>query len=575
MAITPVGGATVDQSNPNAVVLPNAFGASTASTQFGTPPVSQVTDASAIQKAQVSDQSIQFPQQNTSAPQSIGDNTAIQSPIPTAASIIDQGIQTTPAEAKQKSILDRIAGLIGGGKAQQTMTNEAEAQAGVPELTKTVNGLTTQLQGLNDQATALANEAQYTIPNAIQVDSEGRGRTAAGAAPLQAADLRRNQIKQGAIATQSLTLKSAIYAAQGNLALAKDAADKAANAQYEEQQRAIDYQKALLDANAPQLNREEKAQAAIVQAQLQDRQNQIDQAKEDKKTIIALAVQAMQNNPNDQQAQYAAQQALAESNKQQPNLQTALNLIGKYQKDPNAVALQIAQIAEARANASKTSVETQQLLANGAGGTLASANLRTTTSGISYVDGTNLTGKDAAIAQRAAAKAGVAYLDKTTADLQNNVETARQNMKNIAASLDGLLATSGIDIGAKVGNAISSYTQIGGNADALASFNAYRSAAIQALRAMAGAKGLRINQAEIMQSVNQDIPKITDTVGVAKAKIAIVNSLLDSQEKGTFGSQYYRPAGDTGSTVMTSPDGKTQYNVPNDKVDIFKQNGYK
>ncbi len=90
---------------------------------------------------------------------------------------------------------------------------------------------------------------------------------------------------------------------------------------------------------------------------------------------------------------------------------------------------------------------------------------------------------------------------------------------------------------------------------------------------MAGAKGLRINQAEIMQSVNNDIPKITDTVGVAQKKIEIVNSLLNSQEKGTFGSQYYTPTSNTGTTVMTGPGGT--FNVPNDQVDKFKENGYK
>lgn len=280
-------------------------------------------------------------------------NTSIPSPIPSAESIINTGATQTGTEAKQQAILDKIASLTGSNSSKTTLENTAENSAGVPALTSTLNDLNTQLEGLNNQATALQNEANYTIPNQTQNDAQGRGITTAGLAPITASQLRANQIKQGAIATQALTLKSAIYGAQGKYNIAKDAADKAADAQYDTQQQAIDAQKAQLDALTPTLNKEEKAQAAIVQAQLQDRQNKIDSAKEDKKTIIALATTALTNNPNDPAAHYAAQQALAESNKEQPNLQTALGFVGKYQTDPLATQKAIADIALTKAQTQK------------------------------------------------------------------------------------------------------------------------------------------------------------------------------------------------------------------------------
>ncbi len=190
---------------------------------------------------------------------------------------------------------------------------------------------------------------------------------------------------------------------------------------------------------------------------------------------------------------------------------------------------------------------------NSGGSDLALANLRKTASGISYIDGTNLTGKDATAAQKAAAQAGVPFLDKTSADLQNNIETARQNLSDIQGYTQGVLPSgtgSGFNYLQRLGNAFTGATQIGTNAANLGSFGTARSAAIEALRAVAGAKGLRINQAEIQAAQKYDIPNVTDTQEVANAKITKMNALLDSQEKALFGSQYYKP--DTGASNTQS-----------------------
>jgi len=310
------------------------------------PPVNQTIDASSLGNNS-------FNLNPAPTPTTNGVSANLGTAIPKAEDIINQGATATPAEQQQQTLLQKIASLIGGNKTKTTLQNEAEQANGVSQARSVFNDLNTQLEGLNNQATALQNEAQYTIPNQTQEMAAGKGITTGGLAPITASQLRQNQIKQGAIATQSLTVKSALFGAQGKLALAQDAADKAATAQYEKQQQEIDAYKAQLEAIMPTLSKQEKAQAAIVQAQHQDRQNKIDNAKEDKKSIIAMATAALKNNPDEPAAQYAAQQALAESNKEQPDLQKALGLVGQYQNDPQAIALQVAQIAQSRAQTAK------------------------------------------------------------------------------------------------------------------------------------------------------------------------------------------------------------------------------
>lgn len=320
---------------------PNFSGVTTDNSYAGvaTPVIPQNITSASLQPTTP----IQLPQVPTmlSAPSL---NTSIPSPIPTAESIITDSTTQTPAELRQQAILDKIASLTGTGQTKTTLQNTAEQKAGIPALTSTLNDLNTQLEGLNNQDIALQNETMQggTIENKQQQDILNRGiTTKAGLAPLTAADLRNNQVKRAAISASSLTTKSALFGAQGKYAIAKDAADKAAEAQYEVQQQQIDTAKAQLDAIAPKLKKEQEAQFAIRQAALQDRQTQIDNAKESKKSIIGMVTVALGNLgkfPPEQQAaiQYAAQQALAESNKDMPDLTKAFSLVGAYQTDPVA-----------------------------------------------------------------------------------------------------------------------------------------------------------------------------------------------------------------------------------------------
>lgn len=167
---------------------------------------------------------------------------------------------------------------------------------------------------------------------------------------------------------------------------------------------------------------------------------------------------------------------------------------------------------------------------------LLDSNTKKTITGVFYVDGTNMTKTQQESISKEAANLGIPYIGKDGADALANVDTARTNMENISNTLKNVSPSNAFTRPfAAVGNTIAGVLQTN---DSISSFNAYRSAAIQSLRAMAGSKGLRINAAEIQTAMDNDIPKVNDTYATAQAKIEKVNSMLDSQERGLFGQNY-------------------------------------
>ncbi len=287
---------------------------------------------------------------------------SINSSIPTPESIINQSTQQAPAEQQQASILGSISQLQQNNASLTTLQQQTEGSAGIAGLTKTYNDLGAQLQGLNDQATSLQNDAMSggKIQNQETNDAIGR-RSASQASGLMSSDLRNNQIQQATIASQALTVKSALYYAQNNLTLAKDAADKAAQVQFDAQQQQITYQKSLLDAIAPQLNKEEKAQAALQQAQLADRQTQIDQQKQDYVAGIGLVNNAMKLNGQNPAAQLAIQAAQALDKNDPQYLQKVGQLLSKYQQDPIATQQALAQLDYTRSEAAKNYADAKKV----------------------------------------------------------------------------------------------------------------------------------------------------------------------------------------------------------------------
>lgn len=161
--------------------------------------------------------------------------------------------------------------------------------------------------------------------------------------------------------------------------------------------------------------------------------------------------------------------------------------------------------------------------------------IKQTVSGAKYADISEYTGKlknDLIAKYRSQ---GIPVLDKTDIAAIREIDNARLNQSLIAGTIVSHLPKdpTGRVAGGALDNKLSAFFQTD---EYLAASGALRAAAIQALRATAGAKGLRINQAEIALAVQNDIPAITDTVGVALRKLQLVKGMIDSAEQSTLGT---------------------------------------
>lgn len=174
---------------------------------------------------------------------------------------------------------------------------------------------------------------------------------------------------------------------------------------------------------------------------------------------------------------------------------------------------------------------------NQTGNPLFDTNMKQTSNGVWYLDGTNLSGKQATALQLQAAQLGIPYLSKAASGVVQKADDVKSNMASISAMIDNLPnnAFTRMFVG-PLNNIAAAVQQNPG----LASFNTWRTAAIATLQALAGGagSGLRINQAEILMSIKNDIPNIDDTKDTAKSKIIKITTMLDNQEKSLFGPNY-------------------------------------
>jgi hypothetical protein len=170
------------------------------------------------------------------------------------------------------------------------------------------------------------------------------------------------------------------------------------------------------------------------------------------------------------------------------------------------------------------------------GNTTLDENTTVSASGIPFIDGTNIDAKLQTPSQLAAAKLGIPFLTSKSASAINLVSAATYNVRNIQADAKTILPTDAQ--GRITGAADRLISQQLQTDDERASWGAWRAAAIKSIQAIAaGGTGLRINQAEIALAVTQDIPTINDKIGVASAKLAKLQSMLQNTETPLFGGQ--------------------------------------
>jgi len=217
------------------------------------------------------------------------------------------GTIPTPFTSKVEKTTTDIESLLGQLSGKESYSQQQENLAGVDELQAEQDSLTAQIKALNTQSQNLQKQSEVDIPNQMQLESEGRGRTVGGLAPLTAGALRINQIKQGQIATQALTLSATYDLNAGRLKSAQTKAQKAVDLKYKPIEEAIDRNAKLLELYMPFFNREEKKRAEAQQLANEEKKTAVADKKKLQQDIIniaqangdsSIASLAMQLDPN-------------------------------------------------------------------------------------------------------------------------------------------------------------------------------------------------------------------------------------------------------------------------------------
>lgn len=236
-------------------------------------------------------------------PDTLTPQTSIQLPTPQAApvpqtqNIADQILQQTsvPNTATQDQatkLSQNIAGLAPQLAGQSAALSTAENNAGVPQLQQQLQNFSNQIAAkqaeLNqDDASLLAlnksTENQAGVPTFIVQKQEAKNAT-------DAAIVRAQKVAEiGVLNAQAL-------AAQGNLQLALDTAQKAVDAKYAPITDQINIYQAQLQAIQPILSADEKKQADSQQLRVNLALQSLNEQKQQSKDNIALVLQSGLNN---------------------------------------------------------------------------------------------------------------------------------------------------------------------------------------------------------------------------------------------------------------------------------------
>lgn len=166
----------------------------------------------------------------------------------------------------------------------------------------------------------------------------------------------------------------------------------------------------------------------------------------------------------------------------------------------------------------------------------------TTMAGRKYINRDDLPKEAAGFMEQQAAAQGVRVVDKDTAGTLSDIDDAKANMQTMLNLVKGKLAASPAE---RIYKGPENKLEAAMQTDpTLASMGTFRNAAIKTMRAVAGSKGLRINQYEVQLAIDNDIPKMTDTWDVAAKKIDTLNKFLDNAENTHL--TLNRAAGQTG-----------------------------
>lgn len=165
-----------------------------------------------------------------------------------------------------------------------TQRAQMESQANIQQQKQDVLNASNQLNTLATQA--------KVVPLAGQQEAIGRGRTEAGQAPLDAANLRNNAI-------QALTISADLAAKQGNLALAQSNIDKTIELKNQALTNDLNLRKQSYEMNKDALERVDKKRADALGYAIKKQETELAEKKKNETEIANMITEAIPNAPPD------------------------------------------------------------------------------------------------------------------------------------------------------------------------------------------------------------------------------------------------------------------------------------
>jgi hypothetical protein len=167
-----------------------------------------------------------------------------------------------------KSLVDKIA-----GKKQEQL--QAENSAGIPQIKTQLSDINTQMQNIQKETSARMMMSQDRLAPTMVISGE-----------------QQQQQRQASI--RLLGLSAIAQTLQGNLSAAQDQVNRAIDMEFAPYEAQLQYQEKLIDMNSDKLSRAEQKQMELYKIGLSQQNQQIQDAKADKRTIYGWVAEAAQ-----------------------------------------------------------------------------------------------------------------------------------------------------------------------------------------------------------------------------------------------------------------------------------------
>lgn len=289
-------------------------------------------------------------------PAAPNDTTDYSQYVPATLTTLSNDLQSLNNQAKQaqdtqvssaQNQLDIMSILTGKTSDLQT----AQEQSGVNRESANLTKYAEELANLNAQASALNREAQ-AIPIQLQQESQGRGRTEAGAAPLQASRLRENALKALSIGQQADITAAAATGSQLRLNAAKEKAQQIVDLKYKPLEDQLAIKKQQYELNKDILSSIDKKRTEALNAAIKREETMLAEKKANEKAVSDLIVNA---------SSQGAPQDIVNRAKNAKTPSEAAAILGQYAGDYWGTKLKIAQYNKVLSETNKIDTQTSGL----------------------------------------------------------------------------------------------------------------------------------------------------------------------------------------------------------------------